>query len=247
MNFKELGPFVGMTYRGRQMFDTIVKETAEKREKLLSASTSREGDTGDGLLRVHVGDAGYAAEWREYTSGQWAKQLACLFGAIGIAGFVVVMSYGLVTETLGAKLDFLGWRIYIIAPMFSLMFLFMLFIAGGLTYELVSSLKNGFFPSSGRDLFRQLAAQSWLVGDTAIYVSDRENKTSTKVRTVFFDAVGSVYADDEKGNEAIVLSARDGSEIARLPHPVSDAGEADAIATQIIAKMRAPRPEAVTK
>jgi hypothetical protein len=249
MNFTELGLFVGMTYRGRQLFDTIVKETTDKREKLLSASTAREGDTGNTLLRIQVGEAGYGAYWREYTSGQWAMQLLCFLGALWFVALAAGTGYLIVSDILGTSNNRLGHAAYFISVALSLFILMSGYFMIVLAYELVTSMKLGFFPDSGKELFKRLSAHSWLVGDSALYISEQDAKTrSTKVRTVFFDAVGSVYADDEKGSEAIVLSARDGSEIARLPHPVCDANvNGNAIAAQIVAILRTSNPEVAVK
>ncbi|MNV79492.1 hypothetical protein D3C71_1730460 [compost metagenome] len=121
------------------------------------------------------------------------------------------------------------------------------FAALGLCYELVASLQLGFFKISGSNLFKQISTLSWIVGDVAIYISERDEKSgSNKVRTVFFDAIGSVYADGDKDCEALVLSARDGSEIARMPFPASDTGsDGNEIAARIIAKLRKLKPAAV--
>lgn len=240
MNFKELGPFEGMTYRGRQLFETVIKESVGKREKLLAASTSREGETGGGLFSIHVSDAGYATRWREYTSGQWVKQFMCFLGAVVLAALAAVLSHGVATDLVlrGAYVGAL-----ILALLTSLVALFTV----GLTYEFVTSLKLGFFKDSGSELFKRLSALSWIVGDVALYIAERDEKSdSTKVRTVFFDAVGSVYADNDKDGEALVLSARDGSEIARMPFPASATGaDGNEIAAKIIGRLRNRQPAAV--
>lgn len=248
MNFKELGPFEGMTYRGRQLFDTIVKESVTKREKLLAASTSREGEAREGSFGIHVSQEGYATQWREYTSGQWVYQLLCFAGIIALGVFTACLGEFLATEVLTA-ISRIGGHAYFLLVVLAACLLTLAFLAFGLCYELVTSLRLGFFKESGSNLFKRLSAHSWIVGDIALYISEHDEKSaSTKARTVFFDAIGSVYADGEKDAEALVLSARDGSEIARMPFPASDAGaDGNEIAATIVAKLRNSQPGAVAK
>lgn len=249
MNFTELGPFEGMTYRGRQLFDTIVKESVTKREKLLGASTSREGEAGEGSFCIHVSQDGYATQWREYTSGQWVYQLLCFAGIIALGVFIAWLGEFLATDVFLTSIPRIGGHAYVLPVLLAAWLLALAFLAFGLCYELVTSLRLGFFKDSGSDLFKRLSAHSWIVGDIALYISERDEKSaSTKSRTVFFDAIGSVYADGEKDIEALVLSARDGSEIARMPFPASDAGaDGNEIAAAIVAKLRNSQPGAVAK
>jgi hypothetical protein len=120
-------------------------------------------------------------------------------------------------------------------------------VAIGLAYEFVTSLRLGFFKDSGSNFFKRLSAMSWVVGNVALYISELNEKSgSIKVRTVFFDAIGSAYADSDKDGEALVLSARDGSEIARMPFPASATGASgNEIAAKIITRLRNHQPAAV--
>ena len=135
------------------------------------------------MTRVHVWSLGQATP--------------VLDGCSRATTLSVGSAYVILPETLeAASLDRLGRVAYVRASGFSLMALVAVFLAGVLTYELMTSLRLGFFGDSGSKLFRRLSAQSWLVGDAALYISELDGRTgSTKVRTVFFDAVGSVYAE----------------------------------------------------
>lgn len=75
----------------------------------------------------------------------------------------------------------------------------------------------------------QAAGQTWLLGEKALVIAKADHKDSSKTRTVFYDAIGTVTVTIVDGMEGVTVTGRDGLVIDRIAKPVgyqSDAAEA---------------------
>jgi hypothetical protein len=77
--------------------------------------------------------------------------------------------------------------------------------------------EQGFLDEDLPRALSRVSGHAWLVGEKALYIARWDDK---EVKTVFYDAIGlaKVSVRDD-GREAVVVTARDGSVIARMTSP----------------------------
>jgi hypothetical protein len=93
---------------------------------------------------------------------------------------------------------------------------------------------NGFADDEMLDALAEAATNVWLFGDQAIYIAEPAEDRTPKVRTVFYDAIGTATVTVENGVEGVTITTRDGQTIARIAKPEGrDVTSADGLVARI--------------
>ncbi|MBY3432561.1 hypothetical protein HFN89_00040 [Rhizobium laguerreae] len=221
--FHEFGPFVGMTYAGRQAVESVAKQAASLAKTALVRASERQKDTPSAENIVICGRLGYARSWKIVRSGRGLllALMAASFVFLGVTAFI--LGFGCT--------EYIDFSPLIASPKPNEKFFGMLFapvsaigsiIAAALT---VRDLRHGSDPHDAQVHFGRTARQMWGIGEKALYiVSDELVDDRTKTATVFYDAVGTVDIErNEDGIDVITLRSRDGSLISEFVDPVTSA------------------------
>jgi hypothetical protein len=218
MLLKDFGPFPGMTYLGRQNIDAIAMDAAATSKAALIRLVERQSDTVSDETTVVPGNAAYAEEWkrRDFASSVFKSTCIALTAAV-TTGLVVTKSYDLVAMSTSPEIVGRGVFAFLIFVIGATAFMANLFVA-------IRVLRLGY----GRELpqaFRQLAAEAWIIGDNALYVSFQGASDKRPLaKTVFYDAIGTVDTEQTgEGLDRLVVRSRDGSHIADMLAPVTAA------------------------
>jgi hypothetical protein len=237
-SFQDFGPFAGMTYAGRQLAESTVKQAASLAKTALVRASERRKDTLPRENIVGAGRLAYADAWTLVRSGRLPTlaflTAAVLFVATGamVLGLGVTecidLSRHLGTPTLGDKIGVLLFSSICAVG------------AAGAAIYIVSDLRHGCGTAYAKFHFARTARHIWGIGDKALYIVDKEDERA-KTTTVFYDAVGTVDLDqNDDGIDVITLRSRDGSFISEFVDPVTSAtSNAKVIADAITARIAA--------
>ena len=212
MNYQAIGPFVGMTYKGRQIVDRDIKTSHEKAlNKVKYLVTETEGDFEPEHILVSSSDV-YEREWKERrnTTGD----IACLLSGPAILAAMLAFVGSL---AIWFAVTASGCVAAIIATLSGL------FFGGVLLCGFTCAVKDAYrVISRGFDSccnFEKIAGTVWYVGDKALHVSQRsQHHGSYGSTSIFFGSIGTVTLSRDW--KRLEVCGRDGRSLASIDAPV---------------------------
>ncbi|MBY3432562.1 hypothetical protein HFN89_00045 [Rhizobium laguerreae] len=236
MLLKDFGPFPGMTYLGRQNIDAIVIDAASTSKAALIRLVERQTDAVSDETTVLSGNAAYAKEWNERNlAGTGLSFVAAAIFAVAAIGFIATKFYTNFAVATPPRQE-IATFLSVIAK---LAFLFGAAILAMSGSPSIRAIRTG-YTREVEQAFRRLAAESWVIGDKALYISCQGSRDNRPVvKTVFYDAIGTVDVEPTGGGlDGLFIRSRDGSDIASMIAPVTAVTDntyaiADAIYTRL--------------
>lgn len=233
MKTEMIGPFIGMSYKGRQIVDKDIKAERQKsinRVKFLATET--EGTFDEDAIIVSSGEA-FEKEWQHHrnTKGDIVSALLCpiMFG--GLASMILGLGYycALQTDSRVAAL-----AISTLAFMLGAFSLWGLVVATRDSFKVIT---QG-FDSHWR--FGNAAGNVWYLGEKALHVAETKGWYSSHASTsIFYDEIGTVRLSPDTGT--LVVAGRNGQTLASIPDPVGRGQTSCVIRDVIKARMGVPR------
>jgi hypothetical protein len=212
-----------MTYAGRQVVESAVKQAASLSKTALVRASERRKDTPSADNIVVCGPLGYAGTWKRSRSGSFpflTTMLACCL-CLGVFSLLLWNAIsGLVDLSALIRPPQPNELVAAIAAS-------LIFTAGSIAAGFFAGrqLMLGFDDDQARHYFGGAARKMWGIGDKALYiVSDELSDGRPKTATVFYDAVGTVDLEqNDDGVDVVTLRSRDGSVISEFVDPVTSA------------------------
>jgi hypothetical protein len=226
MDLSRLGPFAGISYKGRQILDQDIKIEADKATSRIGNLVTATEESFDPGRIVRPGSAAFDAAWTEVRIGR-SDVWDMVWFAISTLGMVWVtghISFGLILNFFSAS--FPNYADLLVAVPCGIIAVAMLawFIGGAL--EISRILPRGF-----RDTwkFRGLAAQAWYVGERALHAANGYWGYGRSSQTISYDTIGAVVVE----GDWLQVRGRDGSILAGIVSPSGDGMTAGEIAAKL--------------
>lgn len=213
---KNLGPFPGMTYFGRQAFDAVVIEASTDALNKIRKNAARRSDHLADAAVVHSGRSGFDAVWKTCRKEYGQTSLLFLISALATGAFGCVLTLDLVgflnffndqNHVSNAVLIVINFALFAISAIF-----------------LWTQVARGYLEHAEYP-FAATARKKWGIGERAVYITTTKGY-ETSLTTVFYDAIGSVDIDqNDEGLDIVTLRSRDGSIISEFVNPVTSETE----------------------
>lgn len=219
MKFKDLGPFPGITYLGRQRLEATLNATDDRVKAALTRLAERQNDV---IEEEEVISPSYSAFLAAHNSrGKWIFCILLIVAALFFGGtfYLILLGYGGSLFRDGMEMRQIG-AVVVIA---------LIGIAAG--YLIIWALRNainilryGYASWALEPKFSELTACRIYAGEVSLFVSTGKFiGKRPEVKTVFYDAIGSIEVSQHNPKaSSIDIMSRDGSLIVTVPFPSTD-------------------------
>jgi hypothetical protein len=227
MDLSKLGPFVGISYKGRQILDHDIKTEADRATNRIRNLVTSAEESFDPNRIVRPGSTAFDAAWKEARIGR-SDVSDMVFFAIFTLGMLWITGHigiGLVVNFFSAS--FPNYADLLVAVPCGIIAAAMLawFVCGA--FEISRIIPRGF-----RDTwkFRGLAAQAWYVGERALHAANGYWGYGRSSQTISYEKIGAVVVE----GDWLKVRGQDGTILAGIVSPSGDGMTAGEIAAKLI-------------